>query len=126
MAKSLKLIQGCSYTYRGKKYMKGEVKAVEDTIFAHLMGKGKFEEVKASVKVRVTKPDDTDTEEETEVNEIPNFRSKQELADYAEEKHDLIFEDDLADMKMTDMREALEEHIVSQAEDKESEPSVEV
>lgn len=142
MAKSIKLVKGRTYTYKGQVFLNGVPKDTDDKTFGYLLGTGKFkeaeEQVKETKKVKIKKPDESKKKEEEEsgsgadedTNEIPNFRSKKELADYAKEEHGLDFGEDFKSLKMADMVEELEAHINSEEEDEEEdepeEPALEV
>lgn len=122
------LIKGTSYTYKGVKYLKGVEKDAPVEDMPTLKATGRFkvgdvvpeEKVKAKpkrnhvvmdgnkaivVKETEAKPKiKLGKKEEVESVEIPTFRSKQELADYAMAE----FEIDLStDQKMVEMNDQL-------------------
>lgn len=132
-ANKLRLLIGRSYTYNGTTFARGVCKPVDADTHNYLMSltvrrKTRFLDTTNGLpgkKVRIKKPDTT-PKPQTEEVEIPNFRSKLELAEFAEKTHNFKFKGDLKIMRMTDMVETLTKHIVSSHESSVNEPTLKV
>ena len=136
MAKEVTLKKGLTFTYKEKRYMNGMSYTVDNETASYLESLGRFTvkgtEAKdgskeLSKKVRIRKPDTSKVGEVDGAQEgVPVFRSKNQLAKYAEEEHGLKFDGDLKELKMDAMREELESHINTNSKPDAKEPAIEV
>ncbi len=131
---SLKLIRGNSYTntVAKKTYNRNVVYQVTDKEFTQLVGTGRFQQVIPATQKGETsgtqqvKPSEGLTRKPTvlaaaEKIQVPTFRSKQDLKDFALETHGV----ELTKENMQDLREELQLALAAKAEGSSPEKAIE-
>lgn len=131
MSKTATLKKGSTYTYQRTKFVRGVPQSVDPATADYLSTVGRFDisgsKAASTKKVKIRKPDTSKVSKPaTEEEGIPTFRSKQQLADYAKKEYGVEFEGDIKDLKMTDMKEDILEHIASLDKSESNEPKIEV
>lgn len=144
MSKTVTLIKGNTYTYNKVKYVKSVPKAVDATTAKYLQETGHFvvtggdtsqkdnspsvKTQEAPKKIKIRKPDEdaSASSKDGEYEELPIFRSKKDLAKYAEEKYGFTFDVDTKEAKMQDMRDILDKYLISKVKPPVPEPVIEV
>lgn len=114
----IKLNQNTRYRYGAETYLLGHEYSVNESTWEHLKESGKFtlvNVVEAKLKVKVDAAPEVE-EEESGDEGLPNFRSKEDLANYALEEYGIEFEGSIKNFKMEDMRNRILETLALDAE----------